>query len=180
MKTKKSSRRTKIVKQLMESLKNPEIYEGIYYKRKKESYIKKHLHDYILAKIKDIYQEISQGSSVDLLKKKAENSLMWEGDPRTTIPNFIFLGVQHRPDFEVHIDNMKIALEIKLGEAGVAVREGIGQSIVYASSERYDFVVYLFIDISKDKKIQKSQENKEEKLLIKNLWDNFNVLFAVV
>ena len=71
-----------------------------------------------------------------------------------------------------------INLEVKKGETGSSLREGIGQSLVYSSA--FDFVVYLYVDISKDKKIRDSMNGKKEQELINDLWDNHNALFQVV
>ena len=47
-------------------------------------------------------------------------------------------------------------------------------------SSAFDFVVYLYVDISKDKKIRDSMVGEKEQELINDLWDNHNVLFQVV
>ena len=41
---------------------------------------------------------------------------------------------------------IRIAVEVKRGQSGSAIREGIGQALVYAASQDFDFVNYLFID----------------------------------
>ena len=114
----------------------------------------------------------------DLVKQKAKNCLLWEGDVNTTVNNFTFFGTQHRPDFVVKIDKLSVAVEVKKGETGSSLREGIGQSLVYSSS--FDFVVYLYVDISKDKKIRDSMNGAKEQELINDLWDSHNALFQVV
>ena len=61
---------------------------------------------------------------------------------------------------------------------GSSLREGIGQSLVYASA--FDFVVYLYVDISKDKKIRDAKNGTHEQALIQELWEDHNALFEVV
>ena len=55
--------------------------------------------------------------------------MLWEGDVNTTVNNFTFFGTQHRPDFVVKIDRLSVAVEVKKGETGSSLREGIGQSL---------------------------------------------------
>ena len=114
------------------------------------------------------------------IQKKAKVSLFWEGDVNTTVNHIRFLGVQHRPDFMVKVDGIRVAVEVKRGETGSAVREGLGQSLVYASCEDFDFVVYLFVDTSKDKKIRDSLSRTLDAAFIQSLWDEHNIKFTIV
>jgi hypothetical protein len=91
-----------------------------------------------------------------------------------------FLGVQHRPDFVVKLDGVRIAIEVKCGQSGAEVREGIGQALVYSSSREFDFVVYLFIDTSTDGKIRDSLQKPLEKAFVASLWEQYNIRFAVM
>ena len=88
------------------------------------------------------------------------------------------LKLPARPNFKVNFEDLEVAVEIKRGESGAAVREGLGQAVVYA--QRFDFVVYLFIDTSKDKKVLASMEGTQERSLIETLSDTFNIRFDVV
>jgi hypothetical protein len=184
--TTKSARRTKVIAQLLDAMKSDEIFRTLDYRHKRESYVKQYMHQPLKARLIEIHRTLSPQASEDTLKQRARASLDWEGDRQTTINHTRFLGAQHRPDFRVRIEELKIviAVEVKRGESGQAVREGVGQSLVYAASNDYNFVVYLFIDTSKDRKIRNSierqPEDSPENLFIKALWDRFNVWFAVV
>lgn len=76
------------------------------------------------------------------------------------------------------VGGLKIALEVKVGDSGQQIREGIGQAIVY--STKYDFVVYLFVDNSPNKKVLSSVYGLQEQRLAEQLWSEFNVRFHVV
>ena len=97
----------------------------------------------------------------------------------TTVNHIRFLGVQHRPDFVVKLVGIRIAVEVKRGQSGSAIREGIGQALVYAASQDFDFVNYLFIDTSRDKKIRDSLQQGLNAGFVASLWDFYNVRFHV-
>lgn len=175
--SKKSARRTMIVDGIMDLLQSDIIYDTIDYRRRKEAWIKQYMHRPFIAKLKEIHANLSPGVSDKTLDKKAKVSLLWEGDVNTTINHFLFLGVQHRPDFIVQIDGLRIAVEVKRGESGASVREGLGQSLVYASA--FDFVCYVFVDVSKDKKVKRAISGKAEGFFVQRLWDEFNIRFDV-
>ncbi len=175
----KSSKRQWIVDQITDVLKSPTIFKTINYRQKNENYIKQYMHQPFLKRLTEMQKELYPDvKDRNVWAERAKNSLMWEGDVKTTINHFQFLGVQHRPDFEVHVEGLKIAVEIKRGESGAAVREGIGQSLVY--SIKFDFVIYIFIDISKDKKVLRSIESEKENFFIESLWRNYNIRFSVI
>ena len=150
------------------------------YRNRNEDYIKQYMHQPLISELEALYEdlELSKSADKELVKQKAKNCLLWEGDVTTTVNNFTVFGTQHRPDFVVKIDKLRVAVEVKKGESGHSLREGIGQSLVYSSE--FDFVVYLYVDISKDKKIRDSMVGEKEQELINDLWDNHNVLFKVV
>jgi len=182
---KKTQRRVMIVDGIMDLLKSDIIYKTIKYRDRKESYIKQYMHRPFIGKLKEIHKQLSPGLTEKTISRKAKESLLWEGDKNTTINHFLFLGVQHRPDFIVQIDKLRIAVEVKRGESGGSIREGLGQSLVYASA--FDFVCYIFVDISKDKKVKRSIEQQagdqcvtSEQFFIQKLWNDFNIRFDVV
>ena len=78
----------------------------------------------------------------------------------------------------VQVDSLRIAVEVKRGETGASVREGLGQSLVYSCE--FDFVCYIFVDVSKDKKVKRSLDREAERHLVEDLWENHNVRFGVV
>ena len=144
----------------------------------KEDEIKIFIHNVLLDGIKEIYKIIQPQLKENTIERNAERSLVWESDKRTTINNIIFLGTQHRPDFLVDIYGQRIGVEIKRGKDGASIREGIGQSIVYSTV--YDFVIYLVIDITPDKKIVRAFNEQTEMDMVESLWQNYNIWFDVV
>ena len=180
MGTSKSKRRIKIVESIASAISSKKIFDVIDYRNRNEDYIKQYMHQPLISELETLYEdlELSKSTDKELVKQKAKNCLLWEGDVTTTVNNFTIFGTQHRPDFVVKIDKLRVAVEVKKGETGHSLREGIGQSLVYSSE--FDFVVYLYVDISKDKKIRDSMVGEKEQELINDLWDNHNVLFQVV
>jgi hypothetical protein len=47
-------------------------------------------------------------------------------------------------------------------------------------STAFDFVIYMFIDTSDEKKIVNGASSLMEQAYLKSLWDNFNIKFLVV
>jgi hypothetical protein len=170
----KSKKRSNILNKIIESL--TESYDIVNYRRLCEDKVKIAQYTPLLNTIKNLFKE--KGCSSKTACKKAKESLIWEGNNHQTLSNVKLFSVNHRPDFLIEIDGMKIAVEIKKGEKGYVIREGIGQSIVY--SRRYDFTILMFIDCTKDKKIKNSLNNDDEMSIIEDLWENFNVNFCIV
>lgn len=174
----KSINRLDILNSIMRILKADKIYKVINYRQQSEDKIKQFIYPYLLEETINLYQgrfNISEATA----KKRVKKDLKWEGDVGTTVENKLFLGTYHRPDMTIDFGkDMTIAIEIKRGKKGSSVREGIGQSVVYASL--FDFVVYLYIDTSKEKRIRNSHTGGREKELIVSLWENYNILFEVI
>lgn len=175
--TRKSGPRTMIVKGIMDFLKSDQI-KTLDYRNTKETRIKTFLQPHFVMTLQNIHRTLSPGQRDATLARKGKNSLLWESDVNTTINNVQFLGVQHRPDFVVQIESIRIAVEVKRGDSGSSVREGLGQSLVYASE--FDFVCFLFIDQSKDKKVLRSLAQPAEISFIQSLWATYNIQFEVV
>jgi len=175
----KSIKRVKFMKKIMETLKHPDVFGVIKYKNVSESVIKTYIHPHLIRELTIYYKEL-YGYKEKYANSKAHNSLLWEGDTRKTINNVEVFGVMHRPDMVIKDDvsSTNIAIEIKKGDKGQAIREGIGQSIVY--SEVFDFVSYLFVDTSEDKRILNSMELSRESKLIYSLWNNYNIWLGVI
>ena len=173
----KGLKRTKILNSIISTLKHPDIYNTINYRNQKEDKIKQFLYPHLLnkvAKLYTLYDDVSDATA----KKNAKESLLWEGNVNTTVSNRLFMGTNHRPDFIIEFKKLSIAIEIKRGNSGTSLREGLGQSQVY--SNLYDFTICLFIDTSKDKRILNASTSNEEKKFIKRLWTKNNVRFEVV
>jgi len=175
--TKKSERRSKILNRIMNALKNDEVFDRVKYKQKTESELQNRMATPLHREVISLYEEF-KGYVPETAKKLARMKLASEEDPNTTVNNFMFMGVQHRPDFTIDFDDIKIAVEIKKGSSGKSIREGIGQSLVY--NTHYDFVVYLFVDTSDDDRLKNSMNGKKEQEMKKTLWETHNVLFDIV
>lgn len=176
----KSMKRIEIVQKLMEQLKTPEVFKVANYKSQSEDKIKTQQYPHILNEVSKLYQDY-HGMKPDNAKKKAKLTLLWEGNKNTTVNNTLFLGTFHRPDLVLEFEEgLRIAIEIKRGETGAAIREGVGQAVIYTSSGAYDFTVLLFIDTSKEGKIVHSINGEHEKKFIEKIWLDNNVLFGVI
>lgn len=173
----KSERRINIVKDIMRTIKSDKIFGRIKYKQKDEAYIKQYMHQPLIQEVTEMYKRY-KGYIHESAEKRANVDLKWEQDQKTIVHNFLFMGTQHRPDFVLEFDDISIAIEVKRGSTGQAVREGMGQCIVYNTN--YDFSVYLFIDTSEDDRIKNSFTGEKEQDVVKSLWDNYNCLFEVV
>ncbi|MCF8232316.1 MAG: hypothetical protein K9J27_09015 [Bacteroidales bacterium] len=125
---------------------------------------------------------ISQIMNIDINKSKSlvDNNFKYESNNNksTHVSGFTFFGTNHRPDADLEVSDILIAFEVKKGNKGDALRSGIGQSIVY--SKRYDFVLYFFVDTTSTNDIKRVTSGVEEKELISQLWNEFNIIFTVV
>ncbi len=176
----KSELRTWIVDQILNAIRGEDIFSTLDYKKKNEAFLKQYMHQPLQRCMLDIVRRVYPKVSPATHAKKAKDALLWEGDVKTNVSHVRFLGVQHRPDFVVEIGELKIAVEVKRGEKGSAIREGIGQSLVYSCSGKFQFVVYLFVDTSKDKRLRNSLQQSADAAFIESLWNEFNVRFAIV
>ncbi|WP_207264776.1 hypothetical protein [Desulfovibrio sp. Huiquan2017] len=177
MQAKKSTRRVSILESIFDVLTDHEVYETINYRNLDESRIKQYLHQPLQRMTINVLQEHG-GCQPDRAKTVARQALRWEGDQQTTVNNFMFFGVQHRPDFDLNILNTSFAIEIKRGQGGTDIRSGIGQSLVYTTL--YDFCAYLFIDTSADKRVVNAFSSEREQAFVEKLWRDHNVMFKVV
>jgi len=106
------------------------------------------------------------------------DNFKWEGDKNTTVNHFTRFGTQHRPDATLEINNLSIAIEIKQGQKGSAIRSGLGQCVLYSSI--YDFIIYVFVDQTVGSDITNTVQGDAEKKIIEQLWNDFNTKFIVV
>ena len=177
MSASKTSKRTNLVKSFAKAIMDPNIYGTINYMNMSESAIKQFMYSFLLEEVNKQYLREKKCKPERALKK-AKEILMWEGNMNTTVNNIRFMGTGNRPDFVIDFPGTSIAVEVKKGKNGAAIREGFGQATIYTT--KYDFAVYLFIDTSKTKKIAGSINESTEKDMIKKLWKNNNVHFCVV
>jgi len=176
IKAAKSTKRIEVIDKILNTIADPKIYKTIDYVRYDENYIKQYIYQPLIRCIKNIH--VKRGLTESRALTKAEKSLLWEGNKETTVSNLQFLGCSHRPDMALEINGMNLAIEFKKGGNGSSLREGIGQAIVYTS--KYDFVIYLLIDTTKDKSIQQASKNPLESKFINDLWNHHNVYFKIV
>ena len=172
----KTKKRIELLEGVYDVISHKDIYDTIDYKRKSEESIKQFMYQPLLQSFKK--RMMSNGIKEDKAHKLAEQSLTWEANKKTTLHNMVLFSTQHRPDMEFKIDGINVAIEIKKGKCGVDLRQGIGQCIVY--STKYDFVIFLFVDTSDDKKVFNSVTSRKEVDVIKGLWKNYNTMFGII
>lgn len=172
---KKGARRTAGVTVVMNSCKRLKDELPKDWSTTDEATITSVLHGHIVRGLAQYYANQGFVKSAE----RAKLALLWEKNPEVTVNNITFLGTQHRPDFVVVLDrDTQIAVEIKRGDSGQAVRDGLGQSLVYSSA--YEFVAFLFVDTSRDGRIARSTQLAPEAAFIQQLWANHNIQFSVI
>lgn len=175
---KKTARRTAFLDELMKTLTSKRTF-GIIGKSKCEREIVGYMHNTLRNDFERILAHLNPNWSEQNVKAHAERSIFWEGDISTTVNNIRFMGMQHRPDFFVKFDDARVAVEVKKGENGSAIREALGQCLVYATE--YEFVCCVIVDSSQDEKVKRAFEQGEaESELRTKLWDTFNIRLDVV
>lgn len=118
---------------------------------------------------------------MEYVKKKSKEfvaNFQWEQKITTTVNNFTVFSTNHRPDAILNLDNFRIGIEIKKGDGGTALRSGLGQCLLY--STEFDFILYLFVDITPNQNIRRSTEGQREKDIIEDLWNSHNVMFDII
>lgn len=173
----KSQKRIELLDLVSESITQDDVFNVIDYRNKSEDQIKQFIYPHLVDDLAE-YMVQEQGTDKAVAKDKIKKSLKWEGNVNTTINHILFMGTQNRPDMILEINGLKIAIEFKRGDKGSDLRSGIGQSMVY--STHYDFVLYLFIDTSKDKRIVNARGGVNETEFIELLWNQFNIKFVTI
>lgn len=173
----KSQNRLTILEIIQDGISTNEIFETIDYKKQSEDKIKQFIYPNLLNRLTDYVME-KKGFSRSLAREKAKTMIKWEGNVNTTVRNIHFMGTANRPDMTVHINGINIAIEVKKGNRGSALREGFGQALIYSTV--FDFVLYLFIDTSDESKIVNGATAVTEETFLENIWNNFNIKFVVV
>lgn len=159
-----------------EAMTHNDIFHTINYRNKSEDSIKQFVYPHLVDALAERMVE-EKGISKDRAKEVVKRNLKWEGNVNTTVNHVLFMGTQNRPDMVLETDGLKIGIEFRKGESGSALRSGIGQSMIY--STHFDFVIYLFIDTTEDKRIANSIGGTNETELIDLLWKDFNIKFVV-
>jgi len=172
----KSKKRISLLDMVSEAMTHDDIFHTINYRNKDEDSIKQFIYPHLVDALAE-RAVIEKGISKEKAKAEVKKNLKWEGNINTTVNHVLFMGTQNRPDMVLETDGLKIAIEFKKGNKGSSLRSGVGQSMVYAT--HYDFVIYLFIDISDDKRIANSIGSTIETEFINMLWKNFNIKFVI-
>ena len=161
----KSQKRIEFLDLISEAITHDDIFGTLNYKKKSEDQIKQFIYPHLVKDLTDYV--VGQGQEdKEKAKEIVKSSINWEGDVNTTVSHMT-----------IEMNGMKIAIEFKKGKRGTDLRAGIGQSMIYAT--HYDFVLYLFVDISDDKRIQNAQGGVNELSLTGELWDNYNIKFII-
>ena len=172
----KSKKRISLLDMVSEAMTHNDIFHTINYRNKSEDSIKQFVYPHLVDALAERMVE-EKGISKDRAKEVVKRNLKWEGNVNTTVNHVLFMGTQNRPDMVLETDGLKIGIEFRKGESGSALRSGIGQSMIY--STHFDFVIYLFIDTTEDKRIANSIGGTNETELIDLLWKDFNIKFVV-
>jgi hypothetical protein len=172
----KTQKRILMIDHIMRALTSPNVHTRVNPKNP-EVLIQSFLLPELRKEIKNVYRSVYPEQREVTIARKSDEALHSECDISTPVHHIEFLGVRHRPDFVVEIDGTQIAIEVKRGSSGADVRSGLGQSLVYTTV--YDFVCYLFIDVSPNRDIASSLKGPEESFLFEKLWEDFNIKFAV-
>lgn len=170
----KSPKREEIINKIIDSLTSDKITKVLRPNHPEKIY-KAFMYPHLRDAIRDLYIQY-RNYPKDKAEEHAKKSIIAEIDRSKTLHAFTFLGTKHRPDIILKFENTTIAIEIKVGDSGTSIREGIGQSIVYTT--HYGFCIYVFIDSTR-KDIVGGVE-KKEKELIDELWENHNIRFIIV
>lgn len=173
----KSQKRIDFIDMISETITHDDIFETIDYKSQSEDKIKQFIYPHLVESLTD-YIVSQEGKERSVAKETVKKNLKWEGNVNTTVSHILFMGTQNRPDMIVEMNGLKIAIEFKRGKSGSDLRSGIGQSMIY--STHYDFVLYLFIDTSEDKRIVNAQGGVNETEFVDLIWDQYNIKFIVV
>ena len=174
-----SAKRVNLINKLVENLTSNKIFSGKTNRRKEsESTIQRSLFLDLEDNLEDILM-----SHFDVSKKRAkiitDTGFQWEQKTTTSVSNFPFFSRQHRPDSVLKLyDGFRIAIELKKGDSGATLRAGIGQALVY--STQYNFVIYIYVDMTPKYDIRSSVTGAKESHLISSLWSNQNIKFVVV
>lgn len=176
----KTDSRTKLLNDIIEAMETHELFSDNVARKDDEAAIQKTLFLRLekgkaLQKILTENKRASNSNKADHIALK---KFAYEQDKNTTVKQFVSFGTNHRPDAVLDLGDMRIAIEIKKGNAGTAVRSGLGQALLYAHN--YDFVVYFFVDTTDGLNIKNSVGGVKEQEIIKQLWDQNNVRFVVV
>jgi len=143
---------------------------------KSETQIQAEIRPLIIQYLQSYFKEAGYKDDV----AKAHKSFYWEGqEGKYGKERATTFGARNYPDFIV-TDPYLIAIEYKQSENGSTVKQGIGQSLMHTMTEDFHYVYYLFHDESKDKRIESSIKNDQEKTILDKMWSDFNVFIRLI
>jgi hypothetical protein len=174
-----TERRTNLIETIIGIMSKHELFSAnVSRKNDTEAQIQKALFLKLQCELPN-FLEKEFGYSKNRANKTVEKGFVWEQNLNTTVNNFTFFATNHRPDSILTFDkDIRIAIELKKGSSGSALRAGIGQALVY--STQFDFVIYFFVDISPGFDIRSACSGEKENELISMLWRSHNIKFQVV
>ena len=172
----KSQKRIEFIDLISEAITHDDIFGTINYKQQNEDQIKQFIYPHLVESLTQ-YVVDQEGKEKQVAKDYVKKNLKWEGNVNTTVSHILFMGTQNRPDMILEMNGLKVAIEFKRGQSGSDLRSGVGQSMIY--STHYDFVLYLFVDTSEDKRIKNAQGGVNETEFVELLWDQYNIKFIV-
>lgn len=173
----KSQKRIAFIDYISEAVTHQDIFGTINYQNQSEEKIKQFIYPHLVESLTE-YVVKEQGLEKPAAKELVKKALKWEGNVNTTVHHILFMGTQNRPDMVLEMNGIKIGIEFKRGAKGSDLRAGIGQSMIY--STHYDFVLFLFIDTSDDKRIFNATGGVNEQEFVRIMWDQYNTKFIVV
>ena len=172
----KSARRVKLLKRIMSDMREHDMFSNIVSRvNDTESYIQKNV---FLSLEKVLKSNLIEYGLSEKKSNNAVESFKWEQKVTTTVNNFTVFSTNHRPDAVLDIGDIRIGIEIKKGDSGAALRSGLGQCVLYGTE--YDFVLYLFVDITPNQNIAKSINGEREQEVVNGLWENHNVMLSII
>lgn len=174
-----TQKRVKFLDAIIKKMANHELFsKTVSRQRDTESQIQKALFLRLQQELPKILKKYFNYNS-EKAAKIADDGFVWEKRLKKPVHNFTFFATNHRPDSVLTFyKKLRVAIEIKKGDKGAALRSGIGQALVY--STQFDFVIYFFVDISPGNDIKNIITAEKEKELINSLWNNYNIKFKVV
>ncbi len=144
--------------------------------KKTEQEIQTEIRPLIINFLEDHFKELGYKDYI----AKANNAFYWEGQEgnsdkkRTNVFNS-----RNYPDFIIK-SPYSIAIEYKKSIYGTVVKHAIGQAMIHTMCNEYDYVYCLFKDENTDNRILNTVNNKAEREIIANIWENFNVFLKII
>ena len=143
---------------------------------KSETDIQREIRPVIINYLKAVFEKAGYKDA----DAKAHKSFYWEGQEgsfgKERTPIF---ESRSYPDFIITAPYL-LAIEYKQGPYGSLVKQALGQSVIHTLSGDFDYVYILFHDENKNKKIQKSINNKKEQHITHKMWQDYNVCLKFI